>query len=238
MKLVLYTLISILLISRTYAQELDLFQDLEVQADKEVKLTRSQQNGGPNPFFSLRGISRFGEKYLISLLANNNDSLLIEWSSNRSSTLIGFPGYSIVDVNSRTATIIYPENSGCTESPAQGVKCNEPYMLLSLTNSKPISQSNGLKMTDSQNLFQEQDEESTVVEGEEGRFYKNPFSGEVEQIPDLSPEEQAIRDERRQRRAELFRDFEVVRIPDEEIPEGMQRIRTPFGDSLEPIGSE
>ena len=50
----------------------------------------------------------------------------------------------------------------------------------------------------------------------------------------LTPEQLAARDERRQRRAEQFRNFEIVRIPDDEIPEGMQRVRTPFGDSLEP----
>ena len=64
---------------------------------------------------------------------------------------------------------------------------------------------------------------------------RNPFTGELQTLPDRTPEEEAERNRIRAERAERFRNFEVVRIPDNEIPEGMQRVRTPFGDSLEPI---
>jgi hypothetical protein len=56
----------------------------------------------------------------------------------------------------------------------------------------------------------------------------------MQEAPILTEEQKAEREERRQRRAEQFRNFEIVRIADDEIPEGMQRIRTPFGDRLEP----
>jgi hypothetical protein len=240
MKFTLITLISFLLVSVSYAQKLDLFQEIEVQDDNEERVPRSQQNKniGNSPVFIVKGISRFGDKYLISLLPNNGDPIKINWSGKTSSSLKGFPGYSIIDANSRTATLTIPQGSECIEFPDKGIKCNGPYMLLSMANEKPISQENGIKKIENVDLSITADENETIIDNEEGRFYRNPFSGELQQIPDLSPEEQAVRDERRQRRAELFRDFEVVRIPDEEIPEGMQRVRTPFGDSLEPIGSE
>ncbi len=111
-------------------------------------------------------------------------------------------------------------------------------MLLSLTNGEPIKQNNVTENNSDTEFSNPEKENIDIIDGEEGRFFKNPFSGEMQEIPELSPEELARRDERRGRRAEMFRDFEIVRIPDEDIPEGMQRIRTPFGDSLEPVESE
>jgi transcription antitermination factor NusG len=240
MKLFPVTLMSLLLVSSSYAQKLDLFQDIEVEVDNEERVAKNRQNKivDSGPAFVIKGISRFGDKYLVSILPNNNTPLIVRWSGKTSSSLKGFPGYSIVDVKSRSATLVYPESQGCTEFPAQGIKCNGPYMLLSLANGEPIEQSEALKDKKEINTLIQQEENLEVVEGESGRFFRNPFSGEMQLIPELSPDEQAIRDERRQRRSELFRDFEIVRIPDEEIPEGMQRVRTPFGDSLEPIESE
>ena len=240
MKLIVITLISFALFSNCHAQKLDLFQDIEVQADNEERAPRNQidKKFETSPVFSVKGISRFGDKYLVSLQTTNGDPIVIQWLGKTSSSLKGFPGYSIIDVGSRSVSLVYPEGSGCTEFPDQGIKCNGPYMLLSLTNGVPIEQDIELEKTDANNATILEEEKIDVVDSEDGRFFRNPFSGEMQQIPDLSPEEQAMRDERRQRRAELFRDFEIVRIPDEEIPEGMQRVRTPFGDSLEPIESE
>jgi hypothetical protein len=240
MKLIFFTLISLALFSNSYAQDLNLFQNIEVQADNEERPPRNQidKKLETSPVFSVKGISRFGDKYIVSLLAGSGNPLTVQWSDNTSSSLRGFPGYSIVDVGSRSVSLVYPEGSGCTEFPDQGIKCTGSYMLLSLANGTPIEQKNGLEKTEGNNATILEGDELGVVDNEDGRFFRNPFSGEMQQIPDLSPEEQAMRDERRQRRAELFRDFEIVRIPDEEIPEGMQRVRTPFGDSLEPIDSE
>ena len=78
----------------------------------------------------------------------------------------------------------------------------------------------------------EEGEPATI--GNSGVLTRNPFSGELQEAPNLSAEEITAREERRQARAEQFRNFEIVRIADDEIPEGMQRIRTPFGDRLEP----
>jgi hypothetical protein len=175
---------------------------------------------------------------LLSLITNNGSPVIVKWFGKSSSSLQGYPGYSVVDASSRTVTLVYPEATGCVSFPDKGVKCNGPYMLLSLTNERPIEQSNIQENINADDLSNEEIDNLDIVDGEEGRFFRNPFSGEMQQIPDLSPEEQARRDERRGRRAEMFRDFEIVRIPDEDIPEGMQRIRTPFGDSLEPISSE
>lgn len=241
MKLIQIILLNIATISCCHAQKLDLFQDIEIQqTDNSDRAPRTQQNKNTeaNPTFTVKGISRFGNRYLVSLITNNGNSEIVEWIEQTSSSIKGYPGYSIIDVQSKAVSLVYPETSGCSSNPDKGINCNGPYMLLSLTNAKPIEQSNNPAINTENNQSNPEEINLDIVDGEEGRVFRNPFSGEMQQIPDLSPEELARRDERRGRRAEMFRDFEIVRIPDEDIPEGMQRVRTPFGDSLEPIGSE
>jgi hypothetical protein len=241
MKLIKIILINIAFISFCHAQKLDLFQDIETQeTDNTNRVPRNQQNKNTatTPLFTVKGISRFGDRYLVSLITNNGSSEIIPWLSKTSVSLRGYPGYSIADVSSKTVTLVYPEASGCSPIPDKGINCNGPYMLLSLTNGEPIKQNNVVENNSNIDFTNQEEENIDIIDGEEGRFFRNPFSGEMQEIPELSPEELARRDERRGRRAEMFRDFEIVRIPDEDIPEGMQRIRTPFGDSLEPVESE
>jgi hypothetical protein len=241
MKLIKIILINIVFISFCHAQKLDLFQDIETQeTDNTNRVARNQQskNTATSPLFTVKGISRFGDRYLVSLITNNGSSEIIRWLSKTSVSLRGYPGYSIADVSSKTVTLVYPEASGCSPIPDKGINCNGPYMLLSLTNGEPIKQNNVAENNSNIDFTNQEEENIDIIDGEEGRFFRNPFSGEMQEIPELSPEELARRDERRGRRAEMFRDFEIVRIPDEDIPEGMQRIRTPFGDSLEPVESE
>jgi hypothetical protein len=54
-------------------------------------------------------------------------------------------------------------------------------------------------------------------------------------VQQLSPEEQAARAQRQQQRTDRLRAFQGRRIDDADIPPGMQRARTPFGDTLVPI---
>jgi hypothetical protein len=72
------------------------------------------------------------------------------------------------------------------------------------------------------------------VPGGQG-FFVNPFSGQAELVDQQSPEQQATRDARQRARGErLNRLVEASRIPDDQIPPGMRRVTTPFGDSLVP----
>jgi hypothetical protein len=72
------------------------------------------------------------------------------------------------------------------------------------------------------------------VPGGQG-FFVNPFSGQAELVDQQSPEQQATRDARQRARGErLNRLVEASRIPDDQIPPGMRRVTTPFGDRLVP----
>jgi len=227
--------------SAVLSQELNLFQAIDIpEANQESERSPQRSgSGGRLPAFTLVGTSRFGERYIVSLLSSDGKSTSVEWKKNTNSEINGFRNFKVVDVGARTVTIVYPEGEACIEDESRGVKCNGSYALLSFKSGKPLLQ-NQIQTEISAVNDEPQSEEGLVdIETTEDgrRMFMNPFSGEMQEIPQLSVEEQAIRDERRARRAEQFRNFEIVRIPDSEIPEGMERIRTPFGDRLEPVGS-
>jgi hypothetical protein len=66
-------------------------------------------------------------------------------------------------------------------------------------------------------------------------FFVNPFSGQAELVDQQSPDQQSAREARQRARGErLNRLVEASRIPDDQVPAGMRRVTTPFGDRLVP----
>jgi len=232
-----------------FSQSLDLFQETDNSQRTETTERRTQRNreSVSEPAFTLVGTSRFGEKYFASLLSREGKSLNVEWTPGKVVNIEGFLNYGLANVDSRTSSIRLPASETCIESEEKGVKCNGNIAVLTLSNGAPIeravnldAQSEGIVANI--NSGSEVEAETVDPEPEDGRtipgtnvLRRNPFSGELQTLPNLTAEEQAAREQRRAERAEQFRNFEVVRIPDDEIPDGMRRVRTPFGDSLEPI---
>lgn len=225
------------------AQDLNLFQATDNPVERQENTRRASRNQQvtTEPAFSLIGTSRFGEKYFASLRARDGQTVLVNWTKGRIQEIEGYQGFSIADIKARTVTVRMPANE-CVSSEEKGVRCNGDMALLSLSNAKPLASKNTeseLKPDrPSANVETSEDKEAAESEttiGNTNVLIRNPFSGELQQAENLTPEELAAREERRQRRAEQFRNFEIVRIADDEIPEGMQRIRTPFGDRLEPV---
>ena len=225
------------------AQELNLFQATDAPEERETNTRIPQQrraSSNSEPAFTLVGTSRFGDKYYASLLSRSNESVRIEWTPGRVGPIEGYSGFAIAQINSRSVSIRHPESEPCIENVEKGVSCNENFAVLRLSNAKPMAPRTRQAEPESEvevNLGEidqtgEEGEPATI--GNSGVLTRNPFSGELQEAPNLSAEEITAREERRQARAEQFRNFEIVRIADDEIPEGMQRIRTPFGDRLEP----
>lgn len=220
------------------AQEagLDLFQatDSPNQANEnDARRTRRTSQANTEPAFTLVGTSRFGSEYYASLLHRNGTSVQMQWEKGVVKPIEGYLEYAIADVKSRTVSIRMPSDDPCIENPEKGVACNGNLAVLSLSNAAPLEARVEVQ-TESSGIEVSSPDLAADVEDEPALF-RNPFSGEMEERPQLTPEEQAARDERRARREEQFRNFEIVRIPDDEIPEGMRRVRTPFGDTLEPL---
>jgi len=230
-----------------YSQELDLFQTTEPNRQEETTNRRdrpSRENTNSTaPTFTLVGTGRFGDKYIVSLLSKDEKKITMEWTPGKIEAIDGYLNYGLVNVESRKATIRYPDAESCFSNPKSGVLCNGNMAVLTLSNADPIERSilnepnepaevvgNPFELINDTNS----DQISETIPGT-NVLRRNPLSGELQTLPDLSPEEVAARERRRADRAEQFRNFEIVRIPDDEIPDGMRRVRTPFGDSLEPI---
>jgi len=229
-------------------QELNLFQQTENSQNQQTSNERPERGsrGQSSPAFTLVGISRFGDKYFISLRNRDGSSVTVKYPGQEITNIDGYRGFRIAGVKSRMVSIRNPDSDPCIESLEQGVKCTNGIAVLTLANGTPIKskvKSNEILTIESSEL-----ESITINEGDAEVFEdspdtipgtnvlrRNPFTGELQTLPDRTPEEEAERNRIRAERAERFRNFEVVRIPDNEIPEGMQRVRTPFGDSLEPI---
>ena len=227
------------------AQDLDLFQATDTVEESAQGSRRASRNQPrvTEPAFTLVGTSRFGEKFYASLLSREGKKVAVEWTRGKVNAIEGYNGFAVASIGSRLVSIRLPDSETCIANEEKGVKCNENYALLSLSNAKPIEGSLVEVISDvvertTTDSDVSQDESNNNVEtatiGNTGVLTRNPFSGELQQAPNLTPEEVAAREERRAQRAEQFRNFEIVRIPDDEIPEGMQRVRTPFGDTLEP----
>jgi hypothetical protein len=221
-----------------YSQGLDLFQAIEDVEEREEGVRRPQreQQSSINPAFTLVSTSRFGEKYLVSLLARNGTSVVVEWTPGELQEIKGHLNYSVANVSGRSASLRYPESDPCVANDTKGVQCIGGLAVLSLNNVTPIEAPVEINTSDkAESAVEEMVASNEAGDDSSVTRFRNPFTGELQEVPQLTPEEQAERDARRQERAAQFRNFEIVRIPDDEIPQGMQRVRTPFGDSLEPI---
>lgn len=246
---VLSTIFALFLSWGLYAQSsLDLFQDTESTQRSETTERRTQRNRETNsePAFTLVGTSRFGNEYSVSLLSSRGESVNVEWTPGKVVDIEGYLNYKLASVGSRTASIRIPGGETCIASEIKGVRCNGNIAVLTLSNGAPIERRQSRKAS-SEIITDFELNSEILAENESGDvdsdttipgtnvLRRNPFSGELQTVPELTPEEQAARAQRRAERAEQFRNFEIVRIPDDEIPEGMRRVRSPFGDSLEPI---
>jgi len=229
-------------------QELDLFQQIENGNTQQLENGRPKRSSQSQstPAFTLVGISRFADKYFVSLRNRDGGSVTVKYDNQKITNIEGYRGFRIAGVRSRMVSIRNPDSDPCIESLEKGVKCTNGIAVLTLANGTPIKsrdKTNEVITTEGSGF-----ESITINEGDAVVFEdspdtipgtnvlrRNPFTGELQTLPSRTPEEEAERNRIRAERAERFRNFEVVRIPDNEIPEGMQRVRTPFGDSLEAI---
>lgn len=231
-------------------QSLDLFQATDNPDEDQTSSRRPQRDVQrvTEPAFTLVGTSRFGDEYYASLLHRDGSPVRVEWVPGGIVEIKGYNGFGLAQVSSRKVSLRMPESEPCVASEAKGVSCNGQFAVLSLSNAAPVVRERpdrnraGSDNEDAVILGSGEGEEQQIT-GEPGQetigntnvLLRNPFSGEFQTARDLTPEELAEREARTQERAERFRNFEIVRIADDEIPEGMQRVRTPFGDRLEPI---
>ena len=226
------------------AQELTLFEQIDAEPDavqpvQGVPMGGMQQNG--QPAFTLRGTSRFGDRYTTTLINRSGEPIKVEWREGDNTPVPGFDGFNVVAISSKSVSLAHPASDACIASDESGVSCTaDNIAVLSIATGMPLA-ANGTPPGFAQGQNQQGFDNGNGMGGDPAlqnaqgqQVFINPFSGEAEVVNQLPSEAQAARVERQQRRAERLNQFEAVRIDPADVPPGMRLVRTPFGDRLVP----
>tara|TARA_R110001592_G_scaffold200815_1_gene449680 strand:+ start:251 stop:943 length:693 start_codon:yes stop_codon:yes gene_type:complete len=204
------------------AQDLTLFEAVETSANAggpSAAQAREQRNLPSGPAFTLLGTSRIGDTRRASLIDSDGKVLVVELSDQGSTPIPEYSGFSIVSLDSGKVSISMPEDTPCIGSSDKGVHCSSNGLAeLSLTTAAPIV------------LASSQENNNGAPEqaggAEEGQP-ENPFAAALRAAAQNEASAQSGRPRRNNGEG-----FEVRRIADEDVPPGMRKVRTPFGDRL------
>jgi len=159
----------------------------------------------PQKDFTLRGTSRFGEKYIAVFQTPTNKEFLQSWTPKEANIPIklkGFENYRLLKIEPRRVHLAYPDEAPCQKSNLEvnGVEC----------------QADGSAIL-------------TLVRRQAIAAPKQPIVPVVENPTELQQKPENLPDQRRPQQP-----FKRRVIKDEDVPPGMRVVRTPFGDRLVP----
>jgi len=166
----------------------------------------------PQKDFTLRGTSRFGEKYIAVLQTPTGKEFFQPWTPKDSNTPIklkGFENYTLLKIEPRRVHLAYPDEAPCQKSSleANGVECQaDGSAILTLVRRQAIA--------------------APKQPPPQIPIAVNPPE-ELQQKPENLP------DQRRPQQP-----FKRRIIKDEDVPPGMRVVRTPFGDRLIPDNTD
>lgn len=231
-----------LLSSAGVAQELRLFEESQSAATEEFTAATPQRaaaQGNGQPAFTLRSLSRFGDRYQATLVDRAGQTSRLDWTAGETTPVQNSGGFTVVAAGSTSLSLQHPPGDSCISAELVGVFCaanNRSELRLAVA--APLA-SNGAQptMSDAERFGGPAPmgpaAAVNVDPAQNGqRVYINPFTGQPETMPQNSAEQGNSRQELRAMR---LRQLEQQRINDADIPPGMQRVRTPFGDRLMPI---
>ncbi len=249
------SLVSLLLLTGSVlGQELTLFEPVETQAteEKPAQPLAGAVNQNGQPAYTLRSATRIGDSYMVELVDRQGKAVKVKWHQGEHATIPGAGGFTIEDIQQRNVVLAQPGNDPCVNSPAKGVNClDASRSKLGLAIAAPVvpaatqaqrGNNGAVPPTGPQNPFeaavqaqQAAAAQGQPVQGQPGGFV-NPFSGRVEAGNQLNADQQAARDARQRARSDRLNQIQPERIPDAQVPAGMRRVTTPFGDRLVPAG--
>ncbi|MDO8272455.1 MAG: hypothetical protein Q7U82_11165 [Gammaproteobacteria bacterium] len=206
------------------AQDLSLFEP--VVNENRIDNIDAQQNREQNavatvPAFTLIGTSRIGGKYRATLASSSGEIVVVTGSPGSVQDIPDHPGYRLVDIGSRRASIANPGGSPCIAAADKGVTCGaEGLSLLSLATAAPVPAAQGAGAAATYNDSAAQ---------QPGEVPENPFAAALRAAALNEANAQAQAGTPAPPGAERF---QPRRIPPEDVPQGMRVVRTPFGDRL------
>lgn len=173
----------------------------------------------PQKDFVLKGVSQIGSRYIVFLEAPNAKVIKVDMGEKRRAPVKnGYADYHLIRMTDRKVKIDYPANAPCRRpNPQKGIKCT-----------------NGGKSATLEFIVGKAIDPPPAVAQKKGVDQNNPFLAAINKNKQLSAEEKKKRDEALRKRRELYKNFKRQVIKDEDVPEGMRVVRTPFGDRLVP----
>jgi len=251
----------LLLAGAALGQELTLFEPAETPAaeDKTAPAPTGLVNQNGQPAYSLRSSTRIGDNYTVELVDRQGKIVKVNWHAGDHTPIAGASGVTIEDIQQRTVILSLPANDPCVNLPSKGVSClNGARAKLSLSTAAPLPPTaqggppqprggtalgpnqGGVPQNPFEAAIQAQQAQAAAQglpvpnAGGPGTFV-NPFTGKVEAVDQVSAADQAARDARQRARSERLNRVDQQRIPDNQVPTGMRRVTTPFGDRLVPV---
>jgi len=228
--------LSLLAAGHAGAQTLSLFETAQSQGQSTQPPPPIDGPGPlePSPGFSLHSVARFGNSYWGLVTDAVGNSIEVNWQPGQQSSLgdlAQYSGYRVLELTAQTLRLQFPPGLPCSASGQEGLLCvDSTTALLSLVSLKPL-QSNGSR--------QQQTEQPATVPGSEqpmdSEGFINPFVNIAADAAPIRDAETAAPADRARARAERLEQLRVDRIADDQIPPGMRRVRTPFGDRLVPV---
>lgn len=255
--------LSLLLTQAAIAQDLRLFE--EPDRDPAQAAPAPEQNfmapGNGQPAYTLRSLSRFGNQYQAVFVDRSGQTVKAAWNEGEAAAIPN-SGFTVVATGTTSVSLMHPAGDSCVSAETVGVSCsaanrselrlalaaplanNGAQALFGPSQGNPGFVSNGANAAAMGPQPYNRDNvvgvyppgftpDAAAPPGQQ--VFINPFSGQPEVMPQVSPEELAARQQRQDVRAARLRQFEQRRIEDADIPPGMQRVRTPFGGQLMPI---
>lgn len=253
------TIAALLAVPLVSAQTLTLFEPTETDAAQANQPALIQPvmipGGNGQPAFTLRSTSRIGDRYNVVLVNRDGAIAKVSWQSGQRVEVPGYSSFAITNVEGRSVSLAHPDGDACASAPDKGVDCAAGNLaLLTLARSTPVvataQQPAGIAPAPgvedpfaaaaaaaAANGVQPQPAvlNAGVNVGPGQQVIINPFSGQPEVVQAPSPEEQAARASRQQQRAARLQQFTPPTINDADVPAGMRKVSTPFGDRLIPI---
>ncbi len=205
-----------------------LFEEVEQTTPQQQQRVRRQggEGGGNNtePYFVLVGTSHIGDSYSAILRHRSGNTIRVGKINPDGNTRIpDHQGYNIVHIGPGTVSIRYPDSDPCIDAPLKGVRCNQAVNIaaLELANGEPIAR---LSRAEEQDL-EARARAAAEAEAEDPEAQEEPANP----FAQLRAAREANANSNNTQAP-----FNRRTIADEDIPPGMRRVSTPFGDRLVP----
>lgn len=209
-----------------------LFEDIESTASSRSSRSPSRPSRGnrattAEPEFTLVGTTRIGNQYSVMLRHKGGDTLLVKADPEGNTQIPDHSGYAVVNLSPGSVSIRYPGSTPCVEFSEHGVKCNSAGNIaeLVLANGEPLSPTVATRRVQNGNNSNPAGNGNGGVAGNgDQNTVVNPFAALRARgnAPGSNGEP----------RSSNNGNFTPRRIADEDVPPGMRKITTPFGDRL------